>query len=135
MAILCKVLSMKTTSTATPAVTPHNKPLESPLESKVGCIASAMEIIGNKWTALILRDLFEGSRRFCELEKSVGSINPRTLSQRLDDLEAHGIITRKRFAEVPPRIDYTLTQKGRDLLPILQQMATWGNKYYDAKSV
>src|SRR5882672_4539994 len=100
-----------------------------PLEPKVGCIASAMEIVGNKWTALILRDLFTGPRRFCELEKSVGCINPRTLSQRLDDLEAHGIITRRSFAEVPPRIEYTLTAKGRDLRPILQQMAAWGTKH------
>ena len=101
------------------------------IEPKVGCIASAMEIIGNKWTALILRDLFSGSKRFCELEKSVGTINPRTLSQRLDDLETHGIITRQSFAEVPPRTEYTLTKKGEDLLPILKQMATWGTKYYD----
>ena len=100
------------------------------LEPKVGCIAAAMEIIGNKWTALILRDLFSGPKRFCELEKSVGNINPRTLSQRLDDLEAHQIITKQSFAEVPPRTEYSLTQKGRDLQPILQQMATWGNKYY-----
>lgn len=102
------------------------------LEPKTGCIASAMQIIGNKWTALILRDLFSGSKRFGELEKSVGEINPRTLSQRLDDLEAHGIITKQSFNEVPPRIEYTLTQKGQDLLPILQQMAAWGDKYYDA---
>jgi DNA-binding HxlR family transcriptional regulator len=98
------------------------------LEPHVGCIASAMDIIGSKWTALILRDLFSGPKRFCELEKSVG-INPRTLSQRLDDLEAHGIITRKSFAEVPPRTEYTLTAKGRDLLPVLKQMAAWGTRY------
>jgi len=110
---------MKTTSVSTS------------LEPKVGCIAGAMEIIGNKWTALILRDLFAGPKRFCELEKTVGKINPRTLSQRLDDLEEHGIVTRQSFAEVPPRIEYTLTKKGRDLQPILQQMAAWGNKYYD----
>ncbi|MFA5004308.1 MAG: helix-turn-helix domain-containing protein [Candidatus Saccharimonadales bacterium] len=101
------------------------------LEPKVGCIASAMEIIGNKWTALILRDLSTGAKRFSEFEKSVGSINPRTLSQRLDDLESHGIITKRSFSEIPPRIEYTLTEKGRDLLPVLKQMATWGNKYYD----
>lgn len=105
-------------------------PLTSPIEPKIGCIASAMEIIGNKWTALILRDLTSGPKRFGELEKSVGSINPRTLSQRLDDLEAHGIITKQSFAEVPPRIEYTLTEKGEDLLPVLQQMAAWGDKYY-----
>ena len=106
--------------------------VKSKLEPKVGCIASAMEIIGNKWTALILRDLFSGPKRFCELEKSVGNINPRTLSQRLDDLERHGIISKASFAEVPPRTEYTLTQKGHDLQPVLKQMATWGTKYYDA---
>lgn len=106
--------------------------VSTPIEPHVGCIAGAMEIIGNKWTALILRDLFTGPKRFCELEKSVGKINPRTLSQRLDDLESHGIITKQSFAEVPPRIEYTLTQKGEDLLPILKQMASWGTKYYEA---
>lgn len=110
-----------------------------PLETKVGCIASAMEIIGNKWTALILRDLISGPKRFGELERSLASdytdrrgvgISPRTLSQRLDDLEAHGIVTRSTYAEVPPRCEYALTSKGEDLLPILKQMAVWGEKYY-----
>jgi len=101
-----------------------------PLEPRVGCIASAMEIIGNKWTALILRDLASGPKRFSELEKSVGSINPRTLSQRLDDLERCAILTKQSFHEVPPRIEYTLTQKGKDLIPVLKQMAEWGTKYY-----
>src|ERR1700710_1334377 len=104
---------------------------QKPIEPRVGCIASAMEIVGNKWTALILRDLFSGPKRFCELEKSVGGINPRTLSQRLDDLEDHGIITKQSFAEVPPRTEYTLTKKGEDILPILKQMAAWGTTYYD----
>jgi DNA-binding HxlR family transcriptional regulator len=99
-------------------------------EPKVGCIASAMEIIGNKWTALIIRDLIDGPRRFCELETSVGHINPRTLSQRLSDLEAHAIVSKESFAEMPPRTQYTLTKKGQDLLPILQQMAEWGAAYY-----
>ena len=99
--------------------------LENPstLESKDGCIASAMQIIGNKWTALILRDLAGGPKRFSELEKSVAGINPRTLSQRLDDLESHKILTKNDTA-------YQLTQKGLDLAPVLQQMATWGDKYY-----
>jgi len=107
-------------------------PVTQPLEPKVGCIAGAMEIIGNKWTALILRDLTTGPKRFGELEKSVGGINPRTLSQRLDDLQRHGIIDRETFAEVPPRCEYSLTDKGRDLVPVLKQMATWGNKYYNS---
>jgi DNA-binding HxlR family transcriptional regulator len=107
--------------------------VQSKLEPHVGCIAGAMEIIGNKWTALILRDLFSGPKRFCELEQSVGNINPRTLSQRLDALEEHGIITRKSFAEVPPRTEYTLSQKGADLSSTLKEMAAWGNKYYGDK--
>jgi DNA-binding HxlR family transcriptional regulator len=83
-------------------------PVTTSIEPQVGCLARAMEIIGNKWTALILRDMFAGPKRFCELEKSVGRINPRTLSQRLDDLEAHGIIRKQSFAEVPPRTEYSL---------------------------
>jgi len=106
---------------------PSNK-----LEPKSGCIASAMEIIGNKWTALILRDLSSGPKRFSELERSVGKINPRTLSQRLDDLEYHSIITKHAFAEVPPRVEYVLTKKGEDLMPVLRAMSDWGDKYYAA---
>jgi len=102
---------------------------KKPIEPHVGCIAAAMDIIGSKWTALILRDMFTGPKRFCELEKSVGNINPRTLSQRLDDLEDHGIITKVSYNEVPPRVDYELTEKGYDLLPILKQMAAWGTKH------
>lgn len=104
------------------------------LETKEGCIASAMGIIGNKWTALILRDLHSGPKRFGELEKSLSGISPRTLSQRLDELERCKIITKETFHEVPPRVTYTLTQKGHDLVPVLQQMATWGNKYYSGAS-
>ncbi len=103
------------------------------LESHVGCIAAAMEIIGNKWTALLLRDLTSGPKRFSELERSLNGISPRTLSQRMDDLEANGIVTRQTYAEVPPRCEYSLTDKGHDLVPILKQMAVWGEKYYQSK--
>lgn len=103
------------------------------LEQKDGCIANAMAIVGNKWTALILRDLYSGPKRFGELEKSLHGISPRTLSQRLDGLEHCGILTKQTFAEVPPRTEYTLTQKGRDLVPVLKQMAAWGDKYYTAR--
>jgi DNA-binding HxlR family transcriptional regulator len=119
---------MNSTSFTTPA---------SALEPHIGCIASAMDIIGNKWTALILRDLAGGSKRFGQLEKSLQSdgrgagISPRTLSQRLDDLAERGILTRTTFAEAPPRCEYALTDKGRDLIPILRQMAVWGEKYSD----
>lgn len=104
--------------------------LTQPLEPRVGCIAGAMEIIGNKWTALLLRDLAAGPKRFSELERSLTGISPRTLAQRLPDLESHGIITRKTTSETPPHTEYTLTKKGEDLIPILKQMAVWGSKYY-----
>jgi DNA-binding HxlR family transcriptional regulator len=103
------------------------------LEERAGCIASAMTIIGSKWTALILRDLVGGSKRFTHLEKSLTGISPKTLSQRLDELEGHGIITKECFRESPPRIEYSLTEKGKDLIPLLRQMANWGNKYYNSE--
>lgn len=106
-------------------------PSPTKIESKDGCLASCMTILGNKWTALILRDLASEPRRFSTLERSIHGMSPRTLSQRLDDLEQHGIIAKRSFAEVPPRIEYTLTQKGKDLIPVLRQMADWGTKYYE----
>lgn len=102
------------------------------LEPTAGCIEAATEILGSKWTALILRDIASGHCRFCALEKTVGKINPRTLSKRLDDLETQGIVTKVTYPEVPPRVEYNLTPKGQDLLPILEQMATWGEKYAPA---
>jgi DNA-binding HxlR family transcriptional regulator len=104
---------------------------QTDLEPRDGCIASAMTIIGSKWTALILRDLVPGPKRFGELEKSIIGINPRTLSQRLDDLEQHDIIVKEQISDSTARIAYQLTTKGRDLVPVLQQMAAWGTKYYE----
>lgn len=104
----------------------------APLESKAGCIAAAMAVIGSKWTALILRDLAESPKRFSELERSLDGISPRTLSQRLDELVSHGIVTRRCSDDMPPHTEYTLTAKGRDLVPILRQMAVWGTKYHSA---
>jgi DNA-binding HxlR family transcriptional regulator len=103
----------------------------APIEPQIGCIASALRVIGQKWTALIIRDLCSGPKRFGELEKSVGNINPRTLTQRLEALEAYGVVTKETFAEVPPRTVYTLTDKGHDLIPVLTAMATWGNKHHE----
>jgi DNA-binding HxlR family transcriptional regulator len=102
----------------------------APIEPRIGCVAAAMEVIGAKWTSLILKELYSGPKRFGEFEEAIPKLNPRTLSQRLDDLESHGIVTKARFNEVPPRIEYSLTEKGQDLIPVLRSMATWGNKYY-----
>jgi DNA-binding HxlR family transcriptional regulator len=105
------------------------------LDVKEGCLNSCLQVLGNKWTALILSELLVGPRRFTELERALVGISPRTLSQRLDDLELHCIITKQNFAEAPPRIEYSLTPKGSDFLPILEQMSTWGTKYAVKKPI
>ena len=99
------------------------------LEPKKDCIKNAMEIIGSKWTALILRDLYLGPKGFCALQESVGGVNPRTLSVRLRNLEENGIVRSKHFKQVPPKSEYTLTSKGLDLIPIIKKMSEWGAKY------
>ncbi|MBX6333963.1 helix-turn-helix transcriptional regulator [Candidatus Saccharibacteria bacterium] len=98
-------------------------------EPRGGCIAAALKIIGDKWSGLIIRELTAGPRRFSELQTALAGISPRTLSQRLDFLEAEAVINKKTYAEVPPRVEYSLTAKGEDLIPILQSMVAWGNKY------
>ena len=104
------------------------------IEKHPGCVAEALSIVGNKWTALILMELSNGCMRFSALQKSLANISPRTLSQRLDELEQKGIITKKCYAEVPPRVEYTLTNKGRDLTPVLKSMAAWGDKYHGSRA-
>ncbi|HLC91838.1 MAG TPA: helix-turn-helix domain-containing protein [Candidatus Saccharimonadales bacterium] len=104
--------------------------LYSKIEQQKGSVASALKILGNKWTALILLNMAECEQRFCQIERALPGISPRTLSQRLEELTEHKIITKKAFAEVPPRVEYTLTQKGRDFIPVLRQMAAWGTKYH-----
>lgn len=99
------------------------------IEKRPGCVAEAVTILGDKWTPLIVLELSRGPNRFSKLEHCLAGISPRTLSQRLDDLEQKKLITKRSFAEVPPRVEYTLTDKGRDLLPILKSMASWGEKY------
>lgn len=93
------------------------------------CVAATAEIISSKWTPQLLYALANGVHRFCGLQKEAGGINPRTLSARLDELERAEIIEKISYPEVPPRIEYNLTQKGLDLLPILDCMVTWGELY------
>jgi len=103
--------------------------MEQIKEPRFGCIAAAIQIIGDKWSGLLIRELTKGPQRFSALEQAMPGISPRTLSQRLDSLEEQGVLTKKAFAEAPPRIEYSLTQKGEDLIPILHSMVDWGNKY------
>jgi len=95
----------------------------------IGCIDAAAQILGDKWTPILLR-LFinEETVRFCQLQDLAGGINPRTLSARLASLEQHDII-RKQSTDVSSRCEYSLTDKGKDLLPILQKMESWSVKY------
>ena len=92
-------------------------------------VAATVKIIGRKWTLLILRELLTGTRRFNELQRSLPGISPRTLSQRLQQMEADGIITRTAFAEVPPHVEYDLTTKGHTLSRIIRDMRSWGEMY------
>ena len=93
----------------------------------LGCpVARTAELIGNKWTPLIVRDLARGERRFSELERSLVGISPKTLSERLRRLEEAGVVDRACFAEVPPRVEYSLTPKGHALLPVIESMRAFG---------
>ncbi len=87
------------------------------------------QIVCGKWTLLLIRDLAEGYSRFCELERSLSGISPRTLSLRLRALEEEGIVERHTFPEVPPRVEYALTAKGRALLPIIEDMRAYGEDW------
>ena len=86
-------------------------------------------MISGKWTLLIIRDLADSSMRFCELERSLDGISPRTLSLRLRALEEQGIIKRQTFPEVPPRVTYALTDKGTALVPLIEDMRAYGRKW------
>ena len=92
-------------------------------------VACCAEIIGAKWTALLVHDLSEGPRRFSELEHSCPGISPRTLSERLRLLEQEGIVVRRSYSETPPRVEYELTDKGASLLPIIKAMSDFGHAW------
>jgi len=92
-------------------------------------VCKTAEIVCAKWTLLLVRDLSEGRSRFCELERSLAGISPRTLSLRLRALEEEGVVERHTFSGVPPRVEYALTEKGRALLPIIDDMRRYGDAW------
>jgi DNA-binding HxlR family transcriptional regulator len=92
-------------------------------------VLKTADIISGKWTLLILRDLSKGINRFSALERSLTGISPKTLSERLKGLEKAGIVTRRSYAEVPPRVEYTLTDMGWDLIPLIEHMRDYGTKW------
>ena len=92
-------------------------------------VCRTADIVCGKWTLLVIRALAEGRSRFCELERSLHGISPRTLSLRLRALEEEGIVERQTFPEVPPRVEYALTDKGRALVPLIEDMRAYGLKW------
>ena len=92
-------------------------------------VEATLTLIGNKWKVLILRDLMGGTRRFGELQRSVGGVTQKVLTAQLRAMEASGLLTRKVYAEVPPRVEYTLTQTGYSLKRVLDAMCDWGLEY------
>ena len=99
------------------------------LANSICPVARTAEIISGKWTLLIIRDLASGVKRFNQLERSLRGISPKTLSERLRSLEEGGIIFRRTFAEVPPRVEYSLTEKGRDLVDLIESMRNYGERW------
>src|SRR5438067_13847718 len=100
------------------------------MASNASCpVCRTAEIVCGKWTLLVIRDLAEGRSRFCELERSLVGISPRTLSLRLRALEEEGIVRRQTFPEVPPRVEYALTEKGRALVPLIEDMRKCGRQW------
>lgn len=92
-------------------------------------VETTLMLIGDKWKVLILRDLMPGTKRFGELKKSIGSVSQKVLTAKLRDMEEKGLVNRKIYAEVPPRVEYSLTDLGKILKPILDAMRTWGENY------
>lgn len=92
-------------------------------------VETTLTLIGDKWKVLILRDLLPGTKRFGELKKSIGSVSQKVLTAQLRDMEESGLINRKVYAEVPPRVEYSLTELGQSLKPILDAMQLWGEGY------
>src|SRR6266851_4830858 len=100
------------------------------MASDASCpVCRTADVVCGKWTLLLVRDLAEGRSRFCELERSLAGISPRTLSLRLRALEEQEIVERHTFPEVPPRVEYALTDKGRALLPIIDDMRSYGEAW------
>lgn len=92
-------------------------------------VETTLSLIGDKWKVLILRDLLPGTKRFGELKRSIGSVSQKVLTAQLQDMEEKGLVTRTVYAEVPPRVEYTLTETGYSLRPILDAMERWGTDY------
>lgn len=120
---------------------PNSKttPLEAsepavPLSRLTCAVESTLEVIGGRWKVLILRELLQGVRRFNELHRSLHGITQKMLTQQLRELEEDGIIHREVYLQVPPKVEYSLTETGKTLQPVLDAMHDWGVKYLESRS-
>lgn len=102
----------------------------APMRDLPACpVETTLMLIGDKWKVLILRDLMPGTKRFGELKKSIGTVSQKVLTAQLREMEEHGLVLRTVYPEVPPRVEYSLTELGRSLKPILDSMQIWGEGY------
>lgn len=106
----------------------HAEEPECPKEVECS-IEKALNILGGKWTFLIIKELYEGKKRFGQLRKALPGISPKTLSERLKELEEKGVVKRRAYPTIPPTVEYSLTEKGRSLKPIIVEMKLWGAKW------
>ncbi|PNY20512.1 putative HTH-type transcriptional regulator YybR [Streptococcus parauberis] len=100
-------------------------------ENTVCPVETTLSLIGDKWKILILRDLLKRTMRFGQLQKSIGKVSQKVLTSQLRDMEAHGLVHREVFAEVPPRVEYSLTETGLSLEPVIDSMLAWGQNYQE----
>lgn len=96
-------------------------------------VETTLVMIGDKWKVLILRELVPGFKRFGEIHRSIDGVSQKVLTQKLRDMEADGLVERKVYAEIPPRVEYSLTEMGRSLKPILDSMEEWGKRYKSSR--
>ena len=97
---------------------------------RFGCpVEITLTLLGNKWKVLILRELFTGTKRFGELARGIAGISQKMLTQQLRQMEKDNLVARKVYAEIPPRVEYSITETGRSLKPILDEMHRWGRQY------
>ena len=108
----------------------HNDDMNETTKELPACpVETTLTLIGDKWKVLILRDLMPGTKRFGELKKSIGRVSQKVLTAQLRDMEEKGLVHREVYAEVPPRVEYSLTELGQSLQPILDSMRIWGEGY------
>lgn len=101
----------------------------SPQDLPACPVETTLKLIGNKWEVLVLRDLMPGTKRFGELKQSIGGVSQKVLTAKLREMEASGLVERHVYAEVPPRVEYSLTPLGRSLKPVLDSLEQWGTEY------